>query len=111
MAQTMSGAIDGEAVLAKVLKRAVPFLFLCYVANYLDRVNVGFAALTMNKDLGLSPAAFGWGAGLFFLGYFVFQIPSNLILNRIGARVWLALIMIIWGIIAAGSAIVTGPAS
>jgi MFS transporter, ACS family, tartrate transporter len=106
-----AASLKGHPVLTKVLRRAVPFLFLCYVANYLDRVNVGFAALTMNKDLGLSPSAFGWGAGLFFAGYFVFQIPSNLILHRIGARVWLGLIMIIWGIIAALSALVTGPLS
>lgn len=109
------GSVSGDGqradALSKVLRRIVPFLFICYVANYLDRVNVGLAALTMNRDLGLTPSAFGWGAGVFFLGYFVFQIPSNLILHRIGARVWLAVIMMVWGIIAAATALVVGPLS
>jgi len=106
----MRAAERGD-VLSKVLRRIVPFLFICYVISYLDRVNIGFAAITMNHDLGLTPSAFGWGAGLFFIGYFIFQIPSNLILHRIGARKWLACIMIVWGIIAAGTSLVTGPAS
>ncbi len=97
--------------LGKVLRRVLPFLFACYVVNYLDRVNVGLAALAMNKDLGLSPSEFGWGAGLFFVGYFLFQIPSNLILQRIGARRWLGYIMLTWGLISAATAFVTGPIS
>src|ERR1700761_7489132 len=85
--------------LAKVTKRLVPFLILCYFIAYLDRVNVSFAALTMNKDLGLSQTAFGFGAGIFFLAYFVFEVPSNLLLERFGARKWIARIMLSWGIL------------
>jgi MFS transporter, ACS family, tartrate transporter len=99
------------ATLTKVLRHILPFLFICYVVNYLDRVNVGLAALAMNRDLGLSPSQFGWGAGLFFIGYFLFQIPSNLILQKIGARRWLAVIVVTWGVISAGTAFVTGPLS
>jgi D-galactonate transporter len=85
--------------LAKVTKRIVPFLIVCYFIAYLDRVNVGFAALTMNEDLGLSQTAFGFGAGIFFLAYFVFEVPSNLMLERFGARKWIARIMVSWGIL------------
>jgi MFS transporter, ACS family, tartrate transporter len=85
--------------LAKVTKRLVPFLILCYFIAYLDRVNVSFAALTMNQDLGLSQTAFGFGAGIFFLAYFVFEVPSNLMLERFGARKWIARIMVTWGIL------------
>src|ERR1700757_285137 len=85
--------------IAKVSLRLVPFLIVCYLAAYLDRVNVGFAALTMNKALGLNAAAFGLGAGIFFIAYFVFEVPSNLILERFGARKWIARIMISWGIL------------
>jgi D-galactonate transporter len=85
--------------LAKVTKRIVPFLIVCYFIAYLDRVNVGFAALTMNEDLGLSQTAFGFGAGIFFLAYFVFEVPSNLMLERFGARNWIARIMVSWGIL------------
>jgi MFS transporter, ACS family, tartrate transporter len=95
--------------LAKILRRILPFLFVCYVVNYLDRVNVGIAALAMNKDLHISPSEFGWGAGLFFIGYFVFQIPSNLMLQKVGARRWIAVIMVVWGIISTCTAFVTGP--
>ena len=77
--------------------------------SYLDRVNVGFAALTMNKDIGLTPTAFGIGAGLFFFGYFIAEIPSNLIMMKVGARIWIARIMITWGIVSALTAFVTGP--
>lgn len=84
---------------AKVDWRLIPFLFLCYILAYLDRVNVGFAKLQMLTDLGLSEAAFATGAGIFFLGYFVFEVPSNLLLQRFGARTWIARIMISWGII------------
>ncbi len=85
--------------LTKVTKRLVPFLIVCYFVAYLDRVNVGFAALTMNQDLGLSQTAFGFGAGIFFLAYFVFEVPSNLLLERFGARKWIARIMLSWGIL------------
>jgi MFS family permease len=83
----------------KVSKRLVPFLVLCYFVAYLDRVNVGFAALTMNQALGLTPSMYGFGAGVFFLAYFVFEVPSNLMLHRFGARKWIARIMFTWGVL------------
>jgi len=86
-------------------------MFLLYIVAYLDRVNVGFAALQMNEDLGLSDAVYGLGAGIFFIGYFIFEVPSNLILERVGARVWIARIMITWGVISAAMFLVTGPYS
>jgi MFS family permease len=85
----------------KAAWRLIPFLTLCYVIAFLDRVNIGFAALTMNKDLGLTAEMFGFGAGIFFFGYFIFEVPSNLILERVGARRWIARIMISWGVISA----------
>jgi ACS family tartrate transporter-like MFS transporter len=85
--------------LGKVTRRLVPFLIICYFVAYLDRVNVGFAALTMNQDLGLSQTAFGFGAGIFFIAYFIFEVPSNLLLERFGARKWIARIMLSWGIL------------
>ena len=84
---------------AKVDRRLIPFLFLCYILAYLDRVNVGFAKLQMLQDLSLSDAAFGTGAGIFFVGYFLFEVPSNLLLKKFGARTWIARIMVSWGII------------
>jgi D-galactonate transporter len=89
-----------RAVYAKVRRKLLPFLFVLYVVAYLDRINVGFAALQMNRELGLSEAVFGFGAGIFFIGYFVLEIPSNLILQRLGARVWISRIMISWGVVA-----------
>ena len=83
----------------KVDSRLIPFLFLCYILAYLDRVNVGFAKLQMLKDLSLSDAAFATGAGIFFIGYFFFEVPSNVLLNKYGARMWITRIMISWGII------------
>jgi ACS family tartrate transporter-like MFS transporter len=97
-----------QRTIAKVTSRLVPFLVLCYFVAYLDRVNVGFAALTMNEDLGLSSAAFGFGAGIFFLAYFLFEVPSNLFLERVGARKWIARIMFTWGLISGGMAFATG---
>ena len=97
--------------IAKVSRRLVPFLILCYFVAYLDRVNVGFAALTMNKDLGLSPSAFGFGAGIFFLAYFLFEVPSNLFLERFGARKWIARIMFTWGLLSGAMAFIASPAS
>lgn len=76
-----------ERTLAKAFRRILPFIFACYVISYLDRTNVGFAALTMNKDIGLTAEQFGFGAGLFFIGYFLFEIPSNLIMQKVGARI------------------------
>ncbi len=92
----------------KVDLRLIPFLFLCYILAYLDRVNVGFAKLQMLKDVGLSEAAFATGAGIFFLGYFLFEVPSNILLKRFGARAWIARIMISWGIVSAAMMFVRG---
>ncbi|MFD7227580.1 MFS transporter [Streptomyces sp. NPDC059881] len=99
-----------NAVFRKVVRRIVPFLILCYVFSYLDRVNVGFAKLQMSDDLGFSEAAYGLGAGLFFIGYFLFEVPSNLMLQRIGARTWIARIMISWGLVSASFMFVTNEA-
>ncbi|MEV6700427.1 MFS transporter [Streptomyces sp. NPDC051453] len=90
-----------NAVFRKVIRHIVPFLILCYVVSYLDRVNVGFAKLQMSEDLGFSEAAYGLGAGLFFIGYFLFEVPSNLMLQKVGARTWIARIMISWGVVSA----------
>ena len=90
----------------KAAWRLIPFLILCYALNYLDRNNIGFAALTMNKELGFTAEMYGFGAGIFFFGYFIFEVPSNLILERVGARRWFARIMISWGVIASSFAFV-----
>jgi len=90
----------------KVAARFVVFLVICYFVAYLDRVNVGFAKLTMDKDLGLSETAFGFGAGVFFLAYFVFEVPSNMLLDKVGARVWIARIMFSWGLISGAMAFI-----
>jgi MFS transporter, ACS family, tartrate transporter len=92
--------------IAKVSKRLVPFLIVCYFIAYLDRVNVSFAALTMNQDLGLSQTAYGLGAGIFFIAYFIFEVPSNLLLERFGARKWIARIMLSWGILSGAMAFI-----
>jgi MFS transporter, ACS family, tartrate transporter len=95
----------------KVYLRLLPFCFCLYLICYLDRANIGFAALTMNKDLGLSSYVYGLGAGAFFWGYFLLEVPSNLILDRVGARKWIARIMVSWGIVSGCFAFVEGPAS
>ena len=95
----------------KAAVRLLPFLCLCYGVNFLDRVNVGFAALAMNADLGFTASVFGFGAGIFFVGYILFEVPSNLALARVGARLWIARIMISWGVIAVAMSLVTGPIS
>jgi MFS transporter, ACS family, tartrate transporter len=95
-----------KRVIGKVMMRLIPFLIVCYFVAYLDRVNVGFAKLHMDAALGLSEAAYGLGAGLFFIGYFLFEVPSNLFLERVGARVWIARIMITWGIVSAAFAFI-----
>ncbi|MDT7950920.1 MAG: MFS transporter [Acetobacteraceae bacterium] len=97
-----------KRTLSRVTLRLVPFLIVCYFIAYLDRVNVGFAALTMNKDLGLSQTAYGLGAGIFFFTYFLFEVPSNLFLARFGARKWIARIMITWGVLSGAMAFVQG---
>ncbi|HXN12890.1 MAG TPA: MFS transporter [Candidatus Acidoferrales bacterium] len=100
-----------DAALSKARRKIIPFLFVLYLVAYLDRINVGFASLQMNRELGLSEAVFGMGAGLFFLGYSIFEVPSNLILARVGARLWIARIMISWGIAAMAMIAVRGAAS
>lgn len=96
------------ATISRVTRRLVPLLILAYLTAYLDRVNVSFAALRMNADLGLSSAAYGFGAGIFFLLYLVLEVPSNIILERVGARRWIARIMVTWGVISCGTAFVRG---
>jgi ACS family tartrate transporter-like MFS transporter len=95
----------------KVSWRLLPLIVVCYLINYIDRTNVSFAALTMNKDLGLTATMFGFGAGIFFFGYAFFEVPSNIVLQRVGARLWIARIMLTWGIISALMATATGPIS
>jgi len=95
----------------RIFLRIVPFIMVCYFIAYLDRVNVSFASLTMNKDLGMSSTAYGFGAGVFFFSYFLFEVPSNLFLARVGARRWIARIMVSWGIVAGGMAFVRGETS
>jgi sugar phosphate permease len=91
--------IDGDRLYAKIAWRIIPFLFILYIAAFLDRANVGYAKLMFQKDLALSDAAYGLGAGMFFIGYFLFEVPSNLILERVGARIWIARIMLSWGVV------------
>ena len=110
----MDGAVGGElgrTTLAKITRRLIPFMFVLYVVSFLDRINVSYAELQMGEDLGLSATVYGLGAGIFFIGYFIFEIPSNLILERVGAKVWIARIMITWGIISSAMFLVTGPVS
>jgi len=110
MAPTISPTEELSAVaLRKVTWRLIPFLFLLYIITWLDRVNVGFAGLQMNADLGFSSATFGFGSGIFFLGYCLFEIPSNIILERVGARLWIARIMVTWGLISVGLMLVRTP--
>jgi D-galactonate transporter len=106
-----ASAADLDKLYRRVSRRLLPFLFLCYVAAYLDRVNVGFAKLQMQADLALSDTVYGLGAGIFFIGYFLFEVPSNLLMERVGARRWIARIMISWGLVSAASMFATGPAS
>src|SRR5690348_14066483 len=98
-------ALERETM-AKVTRRLIPLLMVCYFTAFLDRVNVGFAALTMNKALGFSAEVFGLGSGIFFVGYFLFEIPSNLVLAKVGARRWIGRILITWGIISGLTAFV-----
>src|SRR5438132_6888605 len=97
-------------VLSKVRRRLIPFLFLLYIVAYLDRINVGFAALQMNEALGFSSSVYGLGAGIFFLSYVLFEIPSNVILARVGARRWIARIMISWGVVSSAMVFVQSAA-
>ena len=103
----MSGDHNLEsAVITRLTWRLMPFLFLLYIVAYLDRINVGFAALQMREELGFNDAVYGLGAGMFFAGYFVFQVPSNLILMRVGPRRWISMLMIVWGIISSATVLV-----
>src|SRR5689334_13527813 len=100
MASGEPTAVDAHRVMARVTRRFVPLAFACYVVAYLDRVNVGFVAGQLQRDLRLSATLYGLAAGLFFLGYCVCEVPSNMILERVGARRWIARIMVTWGIVA-----------
>jgi D-galactonate transporter len=100
--------VNREAVIRKAFLRLVPVLFVSHVLSYIDRINIGFAALKMNADLGITPYIFGLGAGVFFVGYFIFEIPSNLILEKVGARRWIARIMVTWGLLSAAMIFVQG---
>ncbi|MFM0156870.1 MULTISPECIES: MFS transporter [Paraburkholderia] len=106
-----STSVAQTRVTAKVFRRVIPFLVICLVFHTLDRINLGFAALAMNKDLGLDPAVFGLAAGIGGISYIIAEIPSNIAMSRFGARVWLSRIMITWGIAAAATALVVGPRS
>ena len=103
----MDAAVEKSAM-RKIYMRLLPFAILSYVLAYIDRINVSFAGLTMRGDLDMSAAAFGFATGTFFWGYFIFEVPSNVILEKVGARLWIARIMISWGIIAGLTALVTG---
>ncbi len=108
---SLSTSVVEQRTMSKVTRRLVPFLIFCYFVAYVDRVNVGFAGATMSKDLNFSAAAFGGAAGIFFIAYFFFEIPSNLLLNRFGARRWIARIMFTWGLVSGAQAFVTGELS
>jgi len=95
-----------SSIVPKLTTRLVPFLFVLYIVAYLDRINVGFAALQMQRQLHFSDKVYGLGAGIFFAGYLLFQVPSNLVLQRLGARRWICILMVVWGIISASTAFV-----
>src|SRR5215469_2569281 len=95
-----------ECTISKLKVRLLPWLFLLFLVNYIDRINIGFAALTMNRDLGISAQQFGLAAGIFFFGYFIFEVPSNLLLHKIGARIWMARILLSWGILASATGLI-----
>lgn len=103
---------EQRALLARMTRRLIPLLFVCYVIAYIDRINIGFAKLQLQDVLGVDAAVFnsvyGLGAGLFFIGYFIFEVPSNLILHRVGARIWIARIMVVWGLISMGFMFLNG---
>jgi D-galactonate transporter len=107
----MSESEISSRVMRKLTVRIVWYCFFLFIINYLDRVNIGFAALSMNEELGLDPKIYGIGAGIFFLGYIFFEVPSNLILHKVGPRIWIARILVTWGIVSCGFAAVQGPYS
>lgn len=100
-----------DRIFARAAWRLIPVMMLMYVVSFLDRQNISFAALTMNRDLGFSPEAFAFGAGVFFWGYFLFEVPSNLMLEKAGARIWMCRIMVTWGLLSMACAFVVGPVS
>ena len=106
----MTGDVESRT-LRKITWRIVPFIMVLYFIAYIDQVNIGFASLTMNKDLGFSSGVFGFGAGIFFIGYFLFEVPSNIVLEKVGARLWIARVMLTWGIISAVFAFIQGETS
>lgn len=106
----MDGSLE-QATMRRVAWRLIPFICLLYFIAFIDRVNIGFAALTMNKDLGFSATIFGFGAGVFFFGYFLFEIPSNIILDKVGARLWIARVMVTWGFLSGAFAFIQGETS
>src|ERR1700760_2761619 len=110
-AQTVTIDSAEQAVMSKIAWRLVPFLMLCYFIAFVDRVNAGFAALQMNQDIGLSAAAFGLGGGLFYITYVLFELPSNILMKKVGARLWIARILVTWGIVSGCMAFVVGPNS
>lgn len=109
--QAPRAPVDADRVVAKAARRLIPFLVTGFIVAYLDRVNIGFAALTMNGELGFTPEFFGWGAGVFFIGYCLFEAPSNYVMHRVGARVWIARIMVSWGLVSALTAFIWNEAS
>ncbi len=104
----MSTVLTAEErrIFARASRRIIPLMIVLYMVSFLDRVNVGFAALTMNADLGFSPTVFGWGVGIFFIGYFIFEVPSNIVIEKVGARIWICRIMLTWGVISGAMAFV-----
>src|ERR1700753_3084176 len=106
----MTQSIEKSAM-GKIYLRLLPFAILSYFLAYIDRINVSFAALTMRDDLGISASAYGFALGTFYWGYFIFEVPSNVIMERVGARLWIARIMITWGLLAGATAAVTGSTS
>jgi ACS family tartrate transporter-like MFS transporter len=108
---TPASSLLEERAIRKITWRLIPFLMLLYFVAFLDRINVGFAALTMNKDLGLTSQVFGLGSGIFFLGYFAFEVPSTVILHKVGARFWIGRIMITWGLVSIAMVFTRGPIS
>ena len=100
--------VSEAELISKLTRRLIPFMFALYIVAYLDRINVGFAALQLNRALNLDPEVFGLGAGIFFIGYFIFEIPSNLVMERVGARIWMARILVTWGIISSAMMFVNG---
>src|SRR6202047_4754640 len=108
--ETMLRTLE-QSTMRKVYLRLLPFAVLSYVLAYIDRINVSFAGLTMRGDLGMSAGTFGFAVGMFYWGYFIFEVPSNVILEKVGARIWIARIMITWGILAGLTAVVAGSTS